>query len=107
MRAAEILRSARAHAELTQRSLALRAGVPQPTIAAIEKGRQDPRFRTLDRLLAACGYELDLLARAGEGIDRTQFRATLRLSPAARLKRVAAGARALREIRRARPVRRG
>ena len=102
---AELLRAARAHAELTQRALATRARVPQPTIAAIERGRQDPRFGTLDRLLKACGYELDLLKIAGVGIDRTQFRSTLNLSPAGRLKRAAAGARVLRELRKARPVR--
>ncbi len=105
MRAADILRAARAHAGLTQRALAERAGVPQPTVAAIETGRQDPRYRTLERLIRACGQELDLLPGAGGGIDRTQFRTTLRLSPAARLVRAAQGARALRTLRAARPVR--
>jgi transcriptional regulator with XRE-family HTH domain len=104
MRASEILRAARAHAGLTQRALAARAGVPQPTVAAIETGRQDPRYRTLERLVRACGQELDLLPGAGDGIDRTQFRATLRLSPARRLARAADGARALRALRAARRV---
>ncbi|HEV2249863.1 MAG TPA: helix-turn-helix transcriptional regulator [Candidatus Limnocylindria bacterium] len=105
MRAAEILRSARAHARLTQRALAARAGVPQPTVAAIESGKQDPRFRTLERLVRASGQQLDLLPGAGDGVDRTQFRATLRLSPAGRLARAAHGARTLQELRAARRVR--
>ncbi|HEV2010479.1 MAG TPA: helix-turn-helix domain-containing protein [Candidatus Limnocylindria bacterium] len=105
MRAADVVRAARAHAGLTQRALAARAGVPQPTVAAIESGRQDPRYRTLERLVRACGQELDLLPGAGDGVDRTQFRATLRLSPSRRLARAAEGARALHGLRAARPVR--
>ncbi len=102
--AARILRAARARARLTQRALAERSGVPQPTIAAIEAGRRDPRYRTLDRLMRACGQEIDLLPRAGGGVDRTQFRTTLRLSPTQRLLRAAEGARALRALRSARRI---
>ena len=104
MHAADILRAARAHAGLTQRALSVRAGVPQPTVASIESGRQDPRYRTIERLVRACGQELDLLPGAGHGVARTQFRATLRLSPAGRLKRAAEGAQALRGLRSARRV---
>jgi len=102
MEAARLLRVARAHAGLTQRDLAARAGVPQPTIAAIESGAQDPRYRTLDRLIRACGHELEVLPAAGVGVDLTQFRTTLRLSPAGRLARAAQGAKALRQLRSAR-----
>lgn len=104
MDAARLLRAARAHAGLTQRELAARADVPQPTVAAIESGRQDPRYRTLERLIRASGQELDLLDAAGKGVDKTQFRATLRLSPARRLARAAQGARALRQLRSAKRV---
>lgn len=104
MDASRLLRAARARARLSQRALAERAGMPQPTIADIEKGKQDPRYRTLDRLLRACGHELDILPRAGDGVDRTPFRATLRLSPTQRLRRMAQGARALRVLRSARRV---
>jgi transcriptional regulator with XRE-family HTH domain len=104
MDAARLLRAARAHAGLTQRALAARSGVPQPTIAAIESGSQDPRYRTLDRLIRACSQDLDLIAAEGAGVDRTQFRTTLRLSPSARLARAAQGARALRQLRSARTV---
>jgi len=104
MNAARLLRAARAHAGLTQRALAARSGVPQPTIAAIESGAQDPRSRTLDRLIRACGQDLDLITAEGLGIDRTQFRTTLRLSPSARLARAAHGARSLRQLRSARTV---
>lgn len=105
MDAARLVRAARAHAELTQRALATRARVPQSTIAAIESGARDPRYRTLERLVRACDQELELLPLAGLGVDHTQFRSTLRLSPKQRLERAAQGARALRTIRSARQVR--
>jgi transcriptional regulator with XRE-family HTH domain len=104
MDAARLLRVARAHAGLTQRELAARAHVPQPSIAAIESGAQDPRYRTLERLIRACGQELDVLPAAGIGVDLTQFRTTLRLSPEGRLARAAQGAKALRQLRSARRV---
>ncbi|MGA9159830.1 MAG: helix-turn-helix transcriptional regulator, partial [Actinomycetota bacterium] len=53
--AARTLREARRGAGLTQRALALRAGIPQPTIARIEARTVVPRIDTLDRLLSACG----------------------------------------------------
>lgn len=43
-----------------------------------------PRVDTLERLLHACGFDLDLQPLAGTGIDLTPIRALLRLSPAER-----------------------
>jgi transcriptional regulator with XRE-family HTH domain len=74
-----MLRSARARAGLTQRELAARTGIPQETIARIERGRADPRLDTLDRLLAGCGFGLEVESRLGIGIDRTQIRERLAL----------------------------
>jgi transcriptional regulator with XRE-family HTH domain len=58
MDAARLLRSARVHAELTQRSLAAAAGTSQAAVAAIESGRKQPSAATLERLLRAAGTEL-------------------------------------------------
>lgn len=79
------LRRARHRAGLTQRELAHRTGVAQPTIARIEGGLADPRVATLERLLAACGASLSVERVPGAGIDRTQMRELLALSPRARL----------------------
>lgn len=79
------LRQARRRAGLTQRALAERTGFPQSTIGRIESGATDPRVSTLDRLLRACGDELDAIPRRGEGIDRTLIKALLELPPARRL----------------------
>ena len=85
MDAARLLRQARARSGFSQRELAGRAGVSQPMISSIERGLQDPRHGTLDKLLRACGQELDLVLTAGEGVDATQFVMGLRTSPQARV----------------------
>ena len=87
MKAAKLLRTARKRVGLSQRELAGRTGVPQPMISAIERGQQEPRHDTLDKLLRACGQELDLVSRGGRGVDRTQFVASLRDSADRRLSR--------------------
>ncbi|MDO8483573.1 MAG: helix-turn-helix transcriptional regulator [Candidatus Limnocylindrales bacterium] len=83
--AGRMVRAARRHAQLTQRELAKRASIPQETIARIERGRADPRVKTLDRLLEACGYGLESMPRLGIGIDRTQIRERLSFSMDERL----------------------
>jgi predicted transcriptional regulator len=87
MNASRALRFARHRAGLTQRELAAKSGVPQSTIGRIEAGQVDPRISTLRRLLRACGYDLDVEARLGIGVDRSQIRESLALSPAERIAR--------------------
>ena len=64
--AADLLRRARGSARLTQRELAARAGVPQPTIAAIEAGRRQPGVALLSRILDGAGVRLTLEAAGRE-----------------------------------------
>jgi transcriptional regulator with XRE-family HTH domain len=57
-----MLRALRRQADLSQRELAQRSGVPQSTIARIESGAAtDPRFRTVERIVAAAGATLDVV----------------------------------------------
>jgi transcriptional regulator with XRE-family HTH domain len=102
MDVAEELRAARAAAQLTQRELSARTGVAQPTIARIELGLVDPRLATLQRLLGACGRTLTAAPLAGFGIDRTQIRAMLRLSPLERVRLLRDDAAGLRRLEAAR-----
>ena len=95
------LRAARQRAGLSQRDLARKTGVAQPTIARIELGHVEPRVGTLQRLLAACGAALEVHHVAGYGIDRTQFREQLRLTPRMRLDRLRSDAAGLDRLRRA------
>ena len=81
MRAGAVLREARRRAGLTQRELALKAGVLQPAVSRIERDHVSPRLETLDVLLRGCGLALDLVERPGVGVDRTLIRERLRLSP--------------------------
>ena len=96
-----LVRQARRKAGLSQRALARRSRVPQPTIAAIETGRQDPRYGTLLRLLRASGYELDIVPRLGDGVDRTLMRSQLRLPVAERFRRAVQMSRFAARLRQA------
>lgn len=58
-----VIRRARLERGLSQVDLASISGISQPNVSAIESGRRAPSAETLQRLLAACGYEL--LAAAG------------------------------------------
>lgn len=95
MKAARMLRHARRRAGLSQRALSLRAGVPQPAIARIESGAVSPRVRTLQELLEAAGFTLEVAPRIGIGVDRTLIRASLARSPEDRIR---AAARARRNL---------
>ncbi|HKA13690.1 MAG TPA: helix-turn-helix transcriptional regulator [Myxococcota bacterium] len=53
-----LVRTARERAGLTQRELARRACTAQSVVARIEGGQTDPSSTTLERLLAAAGFQL-------------------------------------------------
>lgn len=95
MNVSRLIRHARRRAGLTQRELAAASGVPQSTIARIELGRLVPRVDTLDRLLRAMGLSLEAEPAIGTGVDRTQIRELLRLTPGERARLAAADAAAL------------
>ena len=98
------LRYARRKARLTQAELGERAGVPQSVVARIESGASMPRFDTLDRLLNACGYALELAPRIGIGVDRTLMEPLLAAAPGERGEYAADAARAVDELREAATV---
>jgi len=96
-----ILRAARRSRRISQRELARRTGVAQPTIARIEAGSADPRLGTLERLLDACGYVIEALPRPGEGVDRSQIRELLELTPRRRLELLRADVEGVDRLERA------
>ena len=97
-----MLLHARRRAGLTQRALATRADVAQPTIARIERGQDDPRVGTLRKLLTACDASLEAAPRLGAGIDRTEIRRLLALSTADRAATLVADGAFLDRLDRAR-----
>lgn len=105
MDAARSLKGIRRRAGLSQRELAKRTGVAQPTIARIERGQVTPRVDTLDRLLHACGWRIDTVPRLSSGVDRTLIREMLRMTPEERLDAIGAAGRGFGDFfANARPV---
>ena len=99
MNAATVLRHARRHAGLSQRGLARRAGVPQSTVGRIESGAVDPAASTLDRLLRACGEQLEAMPVIGAQVDRTLIEQKLALNDDERVTSTAAAAYAIQSLR--------
>jgi transcriptional regulator with XRE-family HTH domain len=63
METATLVRNARRSAGLTQVELARRSRTVQPAIAAYESGARTPNIATLERLLRACDYDIEVVAR--------------------------------------------
>jgi transcriptional regulator with XRE-family HTH domain len=85
--AGPMLKEARTRAGLTQRQLAERLGTTQPAIARLEKPGANPRLRTLIDAVEATGHTLEAqLTLRKPGIDETLVVASLRESPAERLR---------------------
>jgi predicted nucleotidyltransferase/DNA-binding XRE family transcriptional regulator len=64
--AAEVLRTAREQARLSQAELAARAGTTQSVISVYEAGRRQPSLTMLAKLVAATGYRIDVQLRRSE-----------------------------------------
>src|SRR5207244_6989964 len=93
MNAARALRYARRRAGLSQRQLAAASGIPQSTIGRIEAGLVDPRVSTLNALLRACEFDLEVEPLLGIGVDRSQIQERLALTPGERILRAGKEAR--------------
>jgi transcriptional regulator with XRE-family HTH domain len=91
------LRHARRRARLTQRQLAEKTGVPQSTVGRIEAGTTMPRVDTFERLLEACGMDIELTHKRGVGVDVTLIEDMLDLTPEERIVRADRTAKHMRE----------
>ena len=80
-----LLQEARRQSGLTQAELARRAGVPQSTVAKIERGRRDPSLSTLERLVNAAGLELRVQLTPRDDHDLQLIDLMLDLTPEQRL----------------------
>lgn len=68
MTPAELIKAVRRRRGLTQADLARYAGTSQPVVSAYERGRRDPTFGTLRKLIEASGERLRIDA-SPEGPD--------------------------------------
>ena len=96
---AELIRSKRQQAGLTQRELAARMGTTQSAIAALERPDSNPTVRTVSDALDALGYQLVFSATPKPaGVDESLIRRQLTLTPAQRLEQLEAMAGQAREL---------
>lgn len=84
-----ILRKARLRSGLTQAELATRAGTTQSAISRWEIGRARPSFEVLQRLVRACGLDLQVGLEEPDAGEWSQIERNLALSPAERLDQLA------------------
>src|SRR5438128_9213113 len=80
-----IVREARERAGLTQRELAARAEKAQSEIAKIERGRREPTFATIERLVRAAGFDLRIQLVPHDDHDERLIDAMLARTPDQRL----------------------
>ncbi|MBM3674719.1 MAG: helix-turn-helix transcriptional regulator [Actinobacteria bacterium] len=99
-----LIRDARRYSGLTQAELARRLGTTQSAVSAWERGHDTPRVDTLARILAACGFEADLVLRHRDDVDRSQLALHLAMRPAERVRMLHRGVEAVGRARRAHPV---
>jgi DNA-binding XRE family transcriptional regulator len=63
------LRETRLKQALSQRDLALKAGVAPKTIVDLELGRHEPRLRTIRRVAEALGVQVDQVDEFRQAIE--------------------------------------
>lgn len=114
MEIGQLVTDARLRAGLSQRELAERAGTSQSAVARIEAGAVSPSLETVRRLLAACGFELQVSLAPAKAhgadpvidaykrdVDRTLLRENLRKSVEERLADMEAFRKSAEQLRRA------
>jgi transcriptional regulator with XRE-family HTH domain len=67
IRAEDVVKSARQWVDATQTALAERGELDQRTISAWERGRQEPSFAAVMKVLGACGLDLVVTPVVREG----------------------------------------
>jgi transcriptional regulator with XRE-family HTH domain len=71
--AADIIRAARRRAEMSQRALALAAGVPPSVVSSYETGARQPSAKMLFKLVRATGARLGVLEPEAQLIRQKQL----------------------------------
>jgi transcriptional regulator with XRE-family HTH domain len=87
MRARDLILIARQRAGLTQHELGQRIGAPQVTVSRWESGATEPKFKTVQDVVAACELDLTIgLATADGGSWLPLIHEQLRREPAERVR---------------------
>jgi hypothetical protein len=94
----QLLREARLRAGMTQRAVAARAGISQPTVARIERGEVAPSLERLLELVRACGLDLQIHVTALDEDAWTMVERGARATPDERLDRMLGGLQLRSEV---------
>jgi transcriptional regulator with XRE-family HTH domain len=98
----ELIRERRQQQDLSQRSLARRAGTTQAAVSRIERGLTAPTWETVRALMLAMGYQPELRARRLDGRwDPVHLAASRKRLPAERLELAMSGNRLAGRLRQA------
>ncbi|HYN80451.1 MAG TPA: helix-turn-helix transcriptional regulator [Gemmatimonadaceae bacterium] len=100
---AQLLKTARLQAGMTQRDLARKAHTAQSVVARVELGETSPTWHTLARLLRAAGFNVVPELKRIRRLDRSELddvARILRLTPEERLLEAAHVSRFLAAARR-------
>ncbi len=89
-----LIAEARKRAGLTQRELGARLGSHQSVIARWETGRVSPDLETVQRVVRAAGFDLNLSLVPADDHDVTLIRRELRIPPHERLRSMVDAVRA-------------
>lgn len=81
--ATELIRRMRQAAGLTQAQLAAKLATTQSAVSRWERGHDEPRLSTLEKVSRACGYRLEVSVDLD--VDRAQIRQQLSMTPDQRL----------------------
>ena len=84
----DLIVEARRRAGITQRELARRLGTHQPVVARWEGGKTEPDFRTVVRVVRACGLDLNVSLSVSDDHDLTLIRREMKVLPHERLSRM-------------------
>jgi transcriptional regulator with XRE-family HTH domain len=95
---ADLMREARLRAGLTQAELGRLAGRPQSAIARWENGRVEPSLETLRDIIRACGLELAFGIYNYDDSYVPFIERNLELSPADRVRHMAAVAEGMQPL---------
>lgn len=85
MFAATLIREARSRSGLGLRELARRAGTSHGTLSRYERGEVTPRTDTLERIVAACGYEMHVRLAPPDQSHQRLEQTLANMSPSERL----------------------
>ena len=91
----DLIVEARRRAGITQRELARRLGTHQPVVARWEGGKTEPDFRTVVRVVRACGLDLNVSLAVSDDHDLTLIRREMKVLPHERLSRMVEAVNAL------------